>query len=376
MTRVVFETATIRDAIKAAEKVAPNKGQAFDKAAGIILEVNPPAGTVVVRSTNMEIFHMAWIDTVEMEGDPVIWRVPSRVFNGVVGSLPIASGNTMTLEQIENRLHLSAKPGRTKAQFGLIDHEYYPTWPAFDPDGLIPATDLGGRIAQVEWAAAKTGEPLNGVHLDGKMACSTDKYRLAITPLKIDGLDEGITVPAGVLGQILKQTGEVMIGVDGVGDTKQLLIMPDEHTQVRAIVFGLKYPKVNRIAETHRAYPAMVRFDKTELLELVSRASHFEEGNRVPTLQLILGNQEIAVFMQERDRGLLGDVLEVPGQIEHPRVRFNFTPRNFTDIFTNCPNDKVVFGYNPDKPTGLVYCTDEAGYEAWAMPRIETGEGS
>jgi DNA polymerase III sliding clamp (beta) subunit (PCNA family) len=367
--KLTFETATIAEAIKAAERVAPSKGAAFDKAAGIVMEIDSTSETVCIRATNTDIFHMAWVDYVALEGEgKVTWRLPSRLFAAVLGSLPIGTGKQVTMEQKGNQLFL--EQGRTKPRFNLISPDYYPSWPAFDPADLIPAPDLGGRIGLVEWAAAKSEVPISGVHFDGEKVVATDKYRLATVPMKVEGLEVPITVPAGLLGTVLKQTGEVLIGI-----TKdQLLIMPDEYTQIRCVIYGQDYPPVDRIMENNRSHTHTVTFDKSDLLVLIDRALNFQGSDRTPTLRVFLGLEEIAVMMGNQEIGMIGDVLEVPGQCAHDRVELKFTPKNLQDILSNAPNDKVTFGYNPDKKKSLVYVDGGSGYEAWAMPRLDTGE--
>ena len=370
MTRAVFEVATIADAIKSAERVAPSKGAAFDKSAGILIELDPAQGTVVVRATDTEIYHMAWIDTVELEGVPVTWRVPADLFSGVMSSLPIGSGKQVELTDTINgharALHLNSN--RTKCKFMLMDHSYYPEWGAFDPDNLFPARDLGGRISQVEWAAAKTEIPINGVHLDGEWAVCTDRYRAARVPLLIPDLVNPVTIPSGILGQILKQTGEVQIGVDG----ETFMIMPDEHTQIRSVIYANKYPNVKRIMKTD--YPFFVKTKKTELLDVINRALNFQGNNRTPTIRVFFGNEEIACMMSDAERGLIGDVVEVPGQCVHDRFEVKFTPRNLVDAVSSSPNEEVVIGYDTDRSTGIVHVSGGSGYDAWVMPRMDLGE--
>lgn len=367
MTKVVFETATFADAIKKASRVSPSKGQAFDKAAGIVIDVDPSSDDpITIRATNLQIFSTEWVDCVEAEGEPATWRVPSQLFTQVVSSLPIGSERTVTLEEKTNGritiLHLSS--GKTKARFNLMSVEYYPYWNVFDPDEMYPANDLGGRVAQVEWAAAQGVEPpLCGISLDGEKVIATDRYRLAMSDLKIPDLKEPIVVPAGMLGTILKQTGEVSIGVeDG-----QLLIMPDEHTQIRAVVFDTQYPQVDRIAR--RDYPNILRVRKAAILEIMQRASNFAGSDRFPTLRVFFGKGEIAVMMDNNEVGLLGDVVDVPGYADHDRVEIKFTPKNIMDAITNSPNDEVEIGYDTSNAARIVYVNGGSGYECWVMPR-------
>ena len=362
MTKVVFETATIADAIKKAERVAPSKGSAFDKAAGIVLQVYTGL-PVVIKATNLDIYMMQWVDSIECDG-AAEWRVPSQLFAAVVGSLPIGSGKTVTLEEKAGVLHLTS--GRTKARFNLMMTEYYPTWEAFDPDEMTQANDLGGRVAQVEWAASKSEIPISGVHFDGEQVIATDRYRIAKAPLHIEGLKEPITVPAGLLGGVLKQTGEVSVSVDG----NMLLVMPDEYTQIKTVIYGESYPKVANVMDKGRGLSDSITFRKTSVLEIMQRATNFAGGDRIAMLRVFFGQGEIAVMMTNDEVGLLGDVVEVPGYADHERVEFRFTPKNIMEAISKAPNEEVTLSYDKSRTGFLVHLDGGSGYESWVMPRV------
>lgn len=364
--RAVFETATIADAIKKAARVAPAKGQAFDKAAGILLEVAPDITTV--RATNLEVFYTEWIDPVEVEGMGT-WRLPAQLLASVLGSLPIGTGKQVVFEQNDRVLKLAA--GRTRAQFNLIDPEYYPVWLAFNPDDLIAVPDMGGRIGQVSWASSKNPAeaPLCGVHFDGNLAIATDRYRFSVTPLKVDGLQRPVTIPGATLSQVLSNTGEVSIGFDD----RQMLVLPDEHTQIRCITYDQAYPKIDRVMK--RDHPNKVTLRKSDFLDIINRALNFTGSDRTPTMRIFIGSEEIAVMMNNSEIGMLGDVVEVPGQCDHKRFEVKFTPKNLMDALNNAPNEEVTLCYNPESP-GNFRIDGGSGYEAWIAPRRDSGEGS
>lgn len=367
MTKVVFETATLADAIKKASTVAPSRGNAFDKAAGIVIELGHQFS--VIRATDLNIYSMQWVDQVSFDGElpQMAWRVNSKLFNQVISSLPIGSGKNILLEEQKNGTNtfLQLSAGRTRAKFNLMSMDHYPEWPAFSPDELIPADSLGGKLSQVEWAAAKTDATpqIEGVHFDGEKLIATDRYRLATAELKIPGLPNAVTVPAGILGQILRQTGEVKIGVT----EHQLLLMPDESTQIRAILFGGEYPKVARIMK--RDSPSKVKVRKAALLEILNRAAGFAGSDRTPTLKCFFGKEEIAVMMDNEEVGLLGDVVEVPGQAQHDRLIIIFTPKNIIDAIEHCPNEEIELGYDQGDASKIMYINGGSGYEAWVVPR-------
>lgn len=374
MTKVVFETATIADSLRKAERVAPSKGQAFDKAAGIVLEIHP--GTdypVIIRATNLDVYYMEWVDCISAEGPTTVWRVPSKLVAGAVGSLPIGTGKTVTFEEkIESNgvaKHLAITSGRTKAKLNLIDPEYYPVWEPFDPDLLTQVPDLGGKIGLVEWATAKNDFSFfSGVHLDGDQIVATDKHTLARVSLKMGLLDRPVTIPAGVLTTVLKQTGDV-----GVATSEhQLYIMPDEHTQLRTVIFAGDYPKTTKITRTE--WPDTITLRKSELLEIINRAVLFNMS-RIPKIRLFIGKEEIAVMMQDADIGMLGDVIEVPGQALHARGELKFNPNNLKKALESAPNEEVTLGYDFEKlGVGAVYVNGGSGYEVWVMP-LRDGEG-
>lgn len=369
MTKAVFETATLADAVKKAERVSPSKGQAFDMAAGFVLEIAADPLPTVVRSTNLEIFSMEWITPLSVEGEAVSWRVPAALFAQVVTSLPIGSGKTVVLEEVTNgfssQLHLTS--GRTKAKFNLLDVSYYPQWAAFDPDTLFDVKDLGGRIQMVEWATDKATPPLMGVHLNGKHAIGTDRYRLAITEMPIPELDHPITIPAKVISQILRQTGEVKMGFDG----HQVLILPDEYTQLRSVVYAESFPNMTRALE--QTFDSTIKVKKELFLEILNRASNFAGGDRIPQLKMFIGKEEIAVMMTNDEVGLLGDVYECPGQADHPRFEIMFTPKNIIESVSNAPSAELDFHYNVAKPFSMVHIDGGSGYKCWVAPRRETG---
>lgn len=365
--RLVFETATLADSIKKAFACTPKKGAAFDKAAGLVFEFNPTdPDSFVIRATNTEVFYTEWVDSLKCEGpdDMVIWRFNSQLIAGVVGGLPIGSGKTLTFTDNDGDgkvVHLTS--GRTKCKFNLMSADHYPQWAAFDPDSLVPAPDFGGRMAQVEWAVDKADSgPLGGVRFDGEYAYATNKYRLAMVPFKLE-IDQPVTLPSGVLSQILKKTGEVMVG----STEHQFLIMPDEHTQIRTVIYAGKYPRVSGIVDQHK--PDSIKLKKAELIEMITRAMNFAGNDRFPTLRMFIGKEEIAVMMANEEMGMLGDVYEVDGQAKHDRFELKVSPDTLKEALGSAPNDQIVFEYDATNCEAILRIDGGSGYRAWVMPR-------
>lgn len=369
-TTIVFESAVIADAVKKAARVAPAKsGHAFDRAAGLLIDIYPQDDVkCLIRSTNLDVFYCEVVGCVEVEGKETRWRLPSTVLSTVVGTLPIGSGRQVTFKQEKNQVIITA--GRMKATMQLMDPDSYPEWELFDSNGMTIVSNLGGKISQVEWAAsAKNDIPYSGIHLDGEFITATDRYRLARIPCQID-LPRPVVVPAGLLGSAIRQTGETGIAV--LGSTLQL--SPDPYCQVQTVIFDADFPNVSKI--TSQTYPQRVEIRKSDLLEKINRATAYQGADRSPVLRTYFGREEIGVMMSNHEIGMLGDVVECPGSITHKRVMINFTPKNLTQAIEKAPSDRVVLCYDDVNVLRPMHISDGSGYEAWVVPRKDIESNS
>lgn len=368
MTKLTFENATIRDVISKASKVAPTKGSAFDKASGIVVEVNAEENEVTVKATNIEIFYMEIVDTLAIEGSSTTWRIPSVVIDGITSKLPITSGKSVTFDDGEGSA-LKIVSGRMRATVRLMDPTYFPEWDAFDPDELDHVADFAARIQQVQWAALKSGEPpLIGVHLTGEMIAATDHFKVAITPCKATPLYKPVTIPASIFGPLMKNLGDVRLGMG----ENQLYVMPDEAVQIRASIYSHEYPPFEKAFK--RNENAAVACRKQGLLEIIDRAMVMGQRDRMPQLKMLIGKEEIAVMMSDKEIGLLGDVIETPGFADHERFTICFTPGNLTAGIEAAPNDEITIYYHLNEPLRPVRIDGGSGYEVLIMPRKESQE--
>ncbi len=365
VTKVSFETATFSDAVKKACRVAPSKGAAFDKSAGVIIEVNPDDELpVVLHATDTQVFYKEWVDAVA-EGAPVKWRVPSAQLSSFIGSLPISSGSMVSIEEIllpSGGKQLLFKCGKTKAKFNIMMHEDYPRWDVFDPDELAPVSDLGGKISLVEWAAHKSDVNLKGVLLGSEFLLASDRIAMALAKIDIPNLpDEGVMVPSGILGGILKRSGEVKIGFTD----NQVLLMPDATTQIRAVMLDVELPKrLYRIIIRERPY--FVEVPKEELAQAARRTlSLASSSNRMPTMRLFLGKEKLSTLSDESEEVTVTDSIALPGQADHPLFETRFDPKYITESLEHSPNSTVRIGYDPEKSRGLLYVDGGSGYEVW-----------
>lgn len=359
MTKVTFETASLADALKEAALVAPSRGEAFDKAAGIVLDISD--GSIVVKTTDLRLWYMQWITPISVEGKPTSWRLPSKVFADVVTKLPLASHTRLVLEQVGNVVKMTH--GKKRGQFGLMDSTDYPNWMPFDPDGMTEVPNLAQRVGQVEWAASRANNPpFTGVHLTGEMIVATDRSKFATAPLKIEGLEEPLTVPTGLISRVVKSNDLAKVRADD----NHLLIMPDDHTQVRALIYGVDYPDVTRVVDRNRN--EYVKVQKGLLLDAMNVAASFSEGERLPIMRTFWGEEEIAVMLESTEFGHLGDVIDIPGQAQHARVEIKFSPDNIMTALERCQSQEITIGYDPGKISRPIYIHAGDGCEFWVAP--------
>src|ERR1044071_8618532 len=108
-----FETATLSSAIQKAARVAPAKGVAFEKTAGIIMEIDPELDhPVTIKSTDLEVTYLEWVSYVGMLTDKQNLRLPSMTFAGILAGLPVGSTVTLSTESEGGLVNLTC--GKTK----------------------------------------------------------------------------------------------------------------------------------------------------------------------------------------------------------------------------------------------------------------------
>jgi DNA polymerase III sliding clamp (beta) subunit (PCNA family) len=368
VTKLRFEVAALAAAIKKASRIAPTKaGKALDSSAGIVFEISPKyPNQVTLKSTNLEVFYLEVVPALEVTADEdTVWRLSSSMLAQIVGSYPLGSGQTMTMELKGQQIHLSQN--RSRGRLNMMRPEGYPRWTAVPPVDLCTVEKFGALIGAVEWAAARRGEPpLTGVHLNGHAVAATDRYRMAMMPCSVT-LPAPVTIPSGVLGAVIRPEADVQMGM--VDST--LLLMPDEATQIRTVIYDVQFPNVMNFASY--TPPAMIEVNKSGVLDILQRAVIMTQNERdVPTVTVIVGKGEFAAMGADQEMGLLGDSILLNGtQASHPRVQFKFTPQNIIDGINNCPSDKVVIYYNPEDVTKPWKIDGGSGYIAVGIPREE-----
>lgn len=361
-TKVVLEVAALADALTKAAAVAPTRGVSFEKAAGIVLSV--AADEVIVRSTDTVTKFATWLTPELVEGPETMWRVPSKVFSEVISKLKTTMNKTLTLEQDGATLKMTH--GRsTRASFMMIDMDNYPLWSPFSPDDMKLAAGLAVAAEAVQWAASKgTDVPLTGVHFDGTHAMATNKYKFAVMDCPVD-LAQPITVPAAALTTVLKNQNTTLVRVD----SNSLYMMPDESTQISTSVYGVPFPSAAIGNFMKRTYPHTVRVGKKEIVDMLDLVCSMIQSDRQPTLILLFGRGEIAAMLSNTSTGLLGNIIETPGQLDfEKRHEIRFQPDIIQGALQGCTANEVEMSFDPSNSM-LPFFINGGAIRYWLAPK-------
>ena len=366
MTRVVFETATIGDSLRKVQRCIPANGQGFDiNGAGIMLEIRPGA-PVVVKGTNNELFYTEWVDALEIHGDPVNWRLPGRLAD-LVGTLPMTSGTQVTFND-ESGVMLVTQ-GRISGTLKLVESTSYPFWQTFDDSITQPVATLGEKIAQVSWACHPQEIPLTGIYLDGTYMIASKRSCAARVPCEAPALGEPVVAPLKLLGQVIRNAGDVRLGLLPT----QLVVCPDDYSQIRCVTFGGAYPNVNSALKTD--YESSLRIPKKTMVEAVSRLNNITKS-KTSLLQIMIAGGEVSLMvrgLEKEERFEDSFTLESGGQ--HIPVIMRFDPSLLLEGIGKGPSDTLELRYDVTGPKASripVYVNGGGGYEAWFMQRAGT----
>jgi DNA polymerase III sliding clamp (beta) subunit (PCNA family) len=359
---IEFETAGLAAAAVKAARVAPTKGVAFDKASGIILRVTDDR-KVEVRATNLEIDFLEVVTPTEVEDEDEAgwdWRFPSQLLSGFLAGLPQGSGKRVTFTQDEEG-PVVIQSGRTIARINTSPAAHFKQWEAFDPTELQPVTGFSSRVAQVAWATDPEAVPLSGVHIDGQHLYATDRYKMVRVPLEIAHLVKPVTVPLEKLGPILTGIEDVKIGAS----ERQFFIMPDDYTQIAAVLFDAEYPPIDRAMKTDHEemfhLPRLQARDAiTRMLSLVGR------GQRYPIIYLTIDHGTLGLEMEVDGVGKMTDEIDI--DYAGATLEIKFTPTFLSAALDNAKGDLVNVAFNLN-PKAAIYLYDNHGYEVWIQPR-------
>lgn len=367
MTKITVETATLADAVAKAARVSPTKGAAFDKASGILFEIDPmKPDRIYVKSTDLEVTYLQKVPVLHVDAQQEdLWRIPALISN-IVTNLPLGIGSELTMERTGPG-EITLKCGRKKAKVRSFDPDSFPRVNPFDPRDMGEVEMFPTRLNQAAWATDPESEILSGVHINGTHLVACDRTRLVQVPCKVP-VDDPITVPLRAIAPVIRNAGSVKVRVQ----KDRLQIMPDEDTQITSMVLAAQYPNVKGIIRDN--FDGRVSVDREAFFESLNRMLIMVKSERYPRVLVTLRKDSIHIKVSDASTGEMEDEIDAKGG---PDVDFlmEFTPSTLTNALEVSTRAQVDFDYggsvaNPAFTANMlpIHFFDDGGFDAWLMP--------
>lgn len=366
-TEIVFENAQLADALGKANRLAPVKGAAFDKAAGFLLDVNPITQRMTVRSTDMDATYLQHVPAIGGKGDAVQWRLSSLLLAGMVQALPLGGENKVKMiDRDDGFIRLTS--GKWVAKLHTLRPEDFPLITEFDQTGMVEANEFAAKVEQVAWACDKKSPILAGVHIDGKRLIGCSQYGVAVVPCPV-GVDAPATVPLSSLATLLKSATDVRLRVA----EKSLQIGLDAETQATARLIEGQYPNIDNVMRDD--FMGSVFVHKQSFLDALNRMLVLIRTERMPSMQVTFdgtGLVKMVTFDMEVEQvGRMQDSIDVSGDWED-QFSIIIKPQMLVDAVEHSRADHVTIAFGNEDPARArkvpVRVTDDRGYNCHIMP--------
>lgn len=372
-TTVIFDCAALDDAVSKASRIAPKKGDAFDKAAGIVFDIDTNNNFATIRATDLEINYEQRVKILEAKGSPTVWRIPSSILQGITSNLPMAEGAVVEFIDRDDPSVIRFKSGRMVAKLAVMKADDFPRIPSFEAEGMTPAQDLSQRVEQVAWATDPKSPLLGGIHMDGRRIIGCNSTTLAVVECPV-ALDEPVTVPLGTLTALLKTATDIRVRAEG----NRFEMMLDSDTKASTRILEGLYPKVDGVMRPVSEFLGTVRIHRQQFQETLDRMMVMVQNEKSPSLALDFngtGLINLLTFdMEITGTGRMQDSIDVSSDEWRDTFRIFVHPRMIQDAVTKIRGDyfELSFGHNnPDlaKKSSL-RISDDKGYICYVSPKV------
>lgn len=357
-----IHAATLHDVLQRANRVAPTKGAAYDRAQGIHFRFS--VDHCEVRATNLDVTFWQNVpaNITEPYAEAVEMRLPSQMLVAFVASLPM-SGEQMVRFRVddEHPKQVIIKFANTKLQAKM--NQIVGSYPAFGPrpvDNMTPAQELASKLEQVAWATGDTGV-LQGVLIDGTQILAMDSKRAARVPCEI-AVTEPVVAMLTTLVPLVKLGTDIRI----MAEDGKVYMALDESCQVTSTVILQPYPNaIERLSQM--ALDQTFTINKTRLKEALSRLLIGVRTDRQPRAALTIKDKALDMRMISAGSGEIEDSAAITEQVlgTEEEVKFIFNPATLSEALDTFPGSSVKVRYGGNRqPWHLV---GEDGYESWVM---------
>lgn len=370
-TNVTFENVAIADALSKASRVAPTKGEGFDKAAGILIEVDPNLDYAVIRSTNLAVTYEQRVKHTAFKGDKAMWRIPSGVLSGIASSLPKSDGKVCEfIDRGDSWIRL--KSDRLLTKLATIPLDEYPlrAFVNYDPSMLAPASDMAAKVEMVSWATDGQKPKLSGVYMNGEELVAVNMYSCARIPTSMP-IDRPVSVPLKTLAGLLKQASDVRIAASG----DRFLLMLDADTKCSAVLIAEEFPNYKGLCPDDYLYS--VRFHRQTFMETLERILNIARQDKLPTLTLKIDGakfvKDITFDIEVTEVGRMMDSVDITTDTFDGTEEIHFIPSFLYDAVNNSKADYMTLQFG--RPNGRpatetqVEFSDDSEYRVVLIPK-------
>lgn len=360
--------ALLHEALTRAAKIAPTKGEAHDKAGGIVIDFEPLEAHV--RASNLE---MTFYQKV-----PADVKVSGRVRFGLViqqfvAGLPMDKDQEVRFLRKDKQLVVQFGKTKTKATVNQIEGEF-PMIEWYDMDDMVEAHELGNKVASVAWAAESDATPpINGVHINGKTLEALSGKQCAQIAAEIP-VEEPVTAVIKDLVPLIKMGTDLhMMARNG-----KIILALDEFTQVTATTVLGNWPDLTRKMQEIE-FTDTFTLPKKRLIDGLDRMLAFVRNDRIPRIFFVITKDSIDLSLIGSIQGEIQDSCRLVDRtgpnIDKP-VEFVFQPMWLKDAIDTFPGSTIKASFvSPIKPIRLQ--EPSTSYEAFVIgmnPTIATAQ--
>ena len=346
-----------------ADRIAPTKGAAFDKAAGFHFTISH--GKLTVRVTDLDVTFLqsmeADVGLLDTDMERTL-RLPSRLLRPFVQSLPMSGDQRVRFYVDDEREACTVQLGKTKlkATMQLIAGDY-PVFPEYPLSGMSEAQPLASLLEQVAWSVEDDSPTaIRGVLIDGKRLLAVSQTRAAIVECEVP-VDEPIAVSLTTIAPLVKLGTRIRIRV-----TKgKLQLALDETTQMTTTIFEDEFPEIIDVLLSFEL-PGMFKVSKTRWLDALGRLMIFAQTDRIPRMRSRISDGTMLLSLGSVGTGEVQDGIALLTHEGEDDDR-DFDPQRLVEALNAFPGSTVVVNYGETKRPFL-FIDPTGSYRNWVMP--------
>lgn len=369
--KVTYLAKDLIHAFDLCNRVAPTaKGGAWDKAAGMIMDIDS-AGHTTLLATDIDTAVHVEIDATDIKDAPeegIRWRMSSLFLAPFVKKL----SKPITVEADGRRNALTFRSGTSKLLVPLMDAAEYPDLHMPSGSAPVDGANLVALSERVMWACdanGKTsGSALSGLHADGNNIVGARHEGMGVLEVPLE-ITSPITFQAQELMGLVKGFSDIRISAD---DSKVFLWLSDTDWVSSSLILA-PYPAYEKLRRSN--YADTVTVPRASLMDCLDRMAIVASQDRadMPKVTVTISKTKLHLKLTVKD---VGDSEESVTLADGPDPSFQiaFSLGFLMDAVRNVDGNTFdfSFGFAGDEAKGpIASCrlTDETGWEALLMPR-------